>query len=119
MTLRLTAIGASPQQIAEGEAAARAYLDSRGITMDHVSWAWAIYEHWVEGCAGPDDMPPDEGADIREAWGEAQRIAYETVSPHLKGYDLYPGGYRLEWDAGPSSAVADFGRFDTGGPTPF
>ncbi|WP_225784640.1 hypothetical protein [Xenophilus sp. Marseille-Q4582] len=99
--MRLTAPGATPEQLAAGEAAARAYLDAQGVTLEQVCEAWAIYENWVTGARKRSDRPPKEGEDIRAIFAEAGRIAVDTALPEQAGSGHWRG--QLEpFEVGPT-----------------
>lgn len=99
----LTVPGATPEQLKAGLAAAQAFLDSKGVTMAQVIEAEMLYEQWVEGCMGPDDMPPEEGEQIRQVFKEAGRIAIDAACPELVGAAYRRGVYQLEaYETGPT-----------------
>lgn len=95
--MKLIADGASPLQIAAGEIAATTFLDACGVKLDQVVWAWSVYERWIEGCSGPNNTPPKEGAEIRRVWQQAQTLAIATACPHRASNHFLSGHYQLYW----------------------
>lgn len=117
--MKLTCEGASPERIQAGEAAALVFLRERGVTMEQVHHAWAVYETWVQGCIGPDDLPPEEGEDIRSLWGEAQEIAVNTARPDLAGAEFRRGMFQLEWYAERPSKAQEWSQMYADRDVPF
>lgn len=117
--MKLIAEGASSVQIAAGQIAATTFLDACGVTMDEVRRARSVYERWIEGCPGPDDKPPGEGAEIRRVWGQAQTLAIVTACPHLAGAHFLRGTYHLHWTDPQPLALTGWEKFITDEEPPF
>lgn len=117
--MKLIAEGASSIQIAAGQIAATTLLHSNGVTMDQVAWAWSVYECWLDGCSGSSGVPPEEGAEIRKVWGQAQTLAIATACPHLAGAHSLRGAYQLYWYDPDPPCVAGWARFITDEEPPF